>query len=184
MDSLRQEIQQSQQRRADLIKWKLVLVSVLGATGLGLTNSPNVPYAELVLCGIPFVCTYVDLLCQHHALNLVVIGEFIRSQESGSDIAEVKYEKFSLAVRQIPLKKRMVSAYDLERINIIWSSIVFSASIVVYAAIQPKLTTIPIVLAGCFGVILSLWVQKMYRIRRDVVRRMSTQFFLNSPEDN
>ncbi len=177
MDSLRQEMIEAQKRRADIIKWKLVLVSVLAATGLGLTNSPSVPYIELVLCCIPFVCAYVDILCHHQGLIIIVIAEFIRSRAKtkadNSDIAE--YEEFALRVRQISHGKGKISAYDLERRNLKWASILFSASIAVYAATQYKQTSVPIFISGISGVFLSLWVQRSYEIRRDKIREINSQ---------
>jgi hypothetical protein len=68
MEILRQEIIEAQKIRAELNKWKLLIVSALTAVGLGLTESRSVPYAELVLCGIPFACAYVDLLHYHQGL--------------------------------------------------------------------------------------------------------------------
>lgn len=177
MDSLRQEMLEAQKRRADLMKWKLLLVSALAATGLGLTNSPSVPYIELVLCCIPLVCAYVDVLCHHQGLIVIVIAEFIRSQAQikadDSDVA--KYEKFALIVRQIHYKKGTISAYDLERRNLKWASVIFSASIAVYAATQYKATSVAIFISGISGVFLSFWVQRSYEIRRDKIREISSQ---------
>ena len=176
MDSLRQEMLEAQKRRADLIKWKLLLVSALAATGLGLTNSPSVPYIELILCCIPFVCAYADVLCHHQGLIVIVIAEFIRSQAAKADDSDVaEYEKFALIVRQIPYKKGKISAYDLERRNLKWASIIFSASIAVYAVTQHKPTSVAIFISGISGVFLSIWVQRSYEIRRDKIRKISSQ---------
>ena len=38
MDSLREEIRESQKARTDLMKWKMVLVASVGAAGLGFTS--------------------------------------------------------------------------------------------------------------------------------------------------
>jgi len=38
MSSLREEIVASEQLRSDLVKWKLIIVSALGAAGLGFTE--------------------------------------------------------------------------------------------------------------------------------------------------
>ena len=65
MEPLRNEIIESQKARTDLMKWKFILVSGLGAAGLGFTGKSDDSTIEhvtiLVLCCIPFVCAYVDL---------------------------------------------------------------------------------------------------------------------------
>lgn len=182
MDSLRQEILEAQNRRADLIKWKLLLVSALAATGLGLTNAPNIPYIELVLCCIPFVCAYVDSLCYHQALILVVIGEFIRSRAKSSkenpeqsDFQDIsQYEIFSLQVRELPYRNKTISAYDLEKINLKWSSLIFSTFLIIYSISQySRLTYAPIFVSGIIGIFLTIFIQKSYNIRRDKIRVVS-----------
>ena len=177
MDSLRQEILEAQKRRAELIKWKLLLVSTLAATGLGLTNSPSVPYVELVLCCIPFVCAYVDSLCYHQGLVLVVIGEFIRARaDARTDAQDItEYEKFSLKVRQISYRNGKISAYDLERLNLRWSSLIFSASMAIYAITQHRNTSVPILFSGTIGILLTLLIQSSYETRRDKIREISEQ---------
>ena len=52
MEKLGTELVEAQKARTDFIKWKLLLVSGLGAAGLGFTKSPSVPYADLILCCI------------------------------------------------------------------------------------------------------------------------------------
>jgi hypothetical protein len=78
MDSLRSELIETQKVRTDLIKWKLILVSVLAATGLGFTEIKSVPYAEVVLCCIPFVCAYVDLQCASLSLRISGISFYFQ----------------------------------------------------------------------------------------------------------
>lgn len=77
--TLRQEILQSQQTRSDLLKWKLGLVGAIGAVGLGLAGSRVSNHADLVLCAVPLVCIYVDFLCRHLSLRILVIGVFFRT---------------------------------------------------------------------------------------------------------
>ena len=78
------------------MKWKLLLVSGLGAAGLGFSEHSGTFRAELVLCCIPFVCAYVDLVCNHLSLRIRVIGKFISSTAiEDNTIACIKeYEKF------------------------------------------------------------------------------------------
>jgi hypothetical protein len=60
MSALREEIIEAEKARTDLLKWKLIIVSGLGAAGLGFTGQSNVPGAPFVLLLIPGVCLYVD----------------------------------------------------------------------------------------------------------------------------
>ena len=74
------------------LKWKLILVAALGAVGLGFSNRNTVvPNAYLVLLLIPLVCFYVDLLCKHMSLRIIVIGAFL---QFGSKEEDAAYERF------------------------------------------------------------------------------------------
>lgn len=70
-----EEIIEAQKIRSDLLKWKVVAIAVLGATGLGLSGK-NLPFTDLVLCAIPFVAAYIDMLCRHLSLRIMVISQF------------------------------------------------------------------------------------------------------------
>ena len=83
MDKLREEIIEAEKIRADLIKWKLILVAGLGAAGLGL-NGNSCDDMTLLLCLIPFVCVYVDLVARHFNLRIHVIAEF-----TGKDVIKL-----------------------------------------------------------------------------------------------
>lgn len=73
---LRAEIIETQKARSDLLKWKLLLIATIGCVGLGLTKDNRVPYAPFILCCIPFVCYYVDILCAHLNLRINAIGRY------------------------------------------------------------------------------------------------------------
>ena len=173
MTILRQEIVEAQKARTDLVKWKLLLVSVLGATGLGLTGSPNTPYVELILCCIPFVCTYVDLLLYHQALLINVIGEFMRSHLDLTDKQDKSlrdYETFSWKVRHMKIKEREISAFDLEKMVLAWSSMLISASILIFAVAKWKRASIPIGISGMLGIGFAIWAAREYEIRKKQIR--------------
>jgi hypothetical protein len=79
---LRTEIIESQKARTDLLKWKIVLISALGAVGFGIGKDASGPLPA-VLGFIPIVCAYVDLLCVHNDLRILVIGGFLRERLKG-----------------------------------------------------------------------------------------------------
>jgi hypothetical protein len=105
MSSLRKEIIEAQRVRSEILKWKLILVAALGAVGLGFSNPKTiVPNAYLVLLLIPLVCFYVDLLCKHMSLRIIVIGAFLRFRANEEDAA---YESFVSEARAMGPKKNM-----------------------------------------------------------------------------
>ena len=83
--AFKKEIVVAEQGRTDLLKWKLILVAVLGSIGLGIdysvpSNPDKIFGPYLVLCLIPLVCVYVDLLCKHLKLRILVISQFFQSE--------------------------------------------------------------------------------------------------------
>jgi len=109
---LRDEIVESQKMRADLLKWKIILVAALGAVALGLesvsdkANGDNPPLAhEYMLCLIPPVCLYVDLLCSHLNLRIMVIARYFQfvsaTRRNDAPVGEVEYEFFVEAARNL-----------------------------------------------------------------------------------
>jgi hypothetical protein len=65
---LRNEVIESQKARTDLFKGKIILVAAIGAAGLGIGNTTGKNYN--LLCLIPLVCVYVDILCSHMNLRI------------------------------------------------------------------------------------------------------------------
>ncbi len=78
---LRDEIVESQKTRVDLLKWKIILAATLGAVALGFEGTPPsaAPFShEYLLCLIPLICLYVDLLCAHLNLRIMVIARYVQ----------------------------------------------------------------------------------------------------------
>ncbi len=105
--NLRDEIIESQKARADLFKWKIILVAAIGAAGLGV-GAPKAEVAskvEYVLCLIPLVCVYTDVLCAHLNLRIRVIGEFLRVTRNRAGLTDedlnADYEKFAGKARHM-----------------------------------------------------------------------------------
>jgi hypothetical protein len=109
MSGLRDEIIESQKARSELLKWKLLIVSALGAAGLGFTEHGGARGAYLVLLLIPLVCSYVDFQSRHHTLRILVIGKFIRLNLCG---VETAYEHFIVKTTSMGPKK--LSVFNLE----------------------------------------------------------------------
>jgi len=74
--ALRNEIIASQKARMDFLKYKLLAIAGLGSIGLGFSGSQT-GINNYLLCIIPFVCAYVDLLCYHNDMRILVIANFL-----------------------------------------------------------------------------------------------------------
>ena len=106
---LRDEIVESQKARVDLLKWKMILVATLGAVALGFERaaSGSIPSFshEYLLCLIPLVCLYADILCSHQNLRMMVIGRYLQyvAATRGSTAAplEAEYEQFAEDARNL-----------------------------------------------------------------------------------
>lgn len=113
LEAFKNEIVEAENDRNDLLKWKLILVAVLSAVSLGIgafspQNPQPVSYTHLAVCLIPLVCAYVDLLCKHLQMRILVISKFFQDHETGNtDIfgLEVltfkKYEIFCTSKRTL-----------------------------------------------------------------------------------
>ena len=170
METLRQEILESQKARSDFLKWKLVVVAGLGAAGMGFTSG-GYRYGHVVLCFIPFACIYVDLLCRHLSLRIFIIGQFIKSEKPEDVNAQYVhlYERFS---------DRLSYAFTLEAWDLHWSTIAISICIAPIGwAIQSSDKDASITaflawlfgLSGVLGILLSLWGKKLYENKREKI---------------
>ena len=139
VEKLREEILNAESVRSDLLKWKLGLIGAIGASGLGLAGSSGVGNAELVLAAIPPVALYVDLLCLHLTLRILVIGAFVQRSQSAGDPALAAYEAFADRARRLPgtgTPPRPQSAFDLEDWALFYSTYGLSAAIGAYGVVR------------------------------------------------
>lgn len=159
MDKLREEIIEAEKMRADLIKWKLLLVAGLGATGLGLNGSSHDGITEL-LCLIPFVCVYVDLLARHLNLRIHVIAEFMRRQKVDWT---ADYEECAKL-----MEKGRVFALET---GVLWYSTVFLSVLVIIAGFvmyagQGVANYALFILSGFFGIAVAVSIDIIYKKKR------------------
>ena len=101
MEPLRAEVMQAQATRSDLLRWKLIAIGAIGSVGLGLAGARPRTHADLVLCALPPVCLYVDLLCLNLNLRMILISAYARQTLATVEPAATlsKYEKFVGEVR-------------------------------------------------------------------------------------
>jgi len=193
VDKLRDEIIEAQRGHLDMVKWKIVLVAALGAVGLGFqgAGAPGggertaLP-AHYVLCLIPFVCAYCDLMLCTLLLRMHAIGAFIHRQGAGESGLLARYEAkiwelrsggatseklpqtpwFQLIDKALPclFSQKMgrlflgVGLFSLETLAVFGSSLLFS---VLVSAVLLVLDSWFLALSGVLGVIftVSIWVQ-------------------------
>jgi hypothetical protein len=175
METLRQEILQAQTVRSDLLKWKLALVGGLGAAGLGFAGSDALRDADLVLCAIPPVCAYVDLLCRHLSLRILVVGRFLYTRRDDPAVSSLaSYEDFVQKAREIPVEDhRRRSAFDLEDWALSWSSFALSVAIAVYGVTHASWLAVPFVVSGAVGLVVTWLARRLFRDRFERVVRLS-----------
>jgi hypothetical protein len=171
MSSLRTEIIEAQKVRSEILKWKLILVAALGAVGLGFSN-PNtvVPNAYLVLLLIPLVCFYVDLLCKHMSLRIIVIGDFLRFGSKAEE-EDAAYESFVYEARTMGPRKNM-NAFAFEEWALDGSTVVLSLLVMLVGLASSRLA-IPIsandrylfIGSGLAGLVLTCTVHSLYKRR-------------------
>jgi hypothetical protein len=175
MDILREEIIEAQKARADLIKWKLILVAGLGSAGLGL-NGDSQNDMILLLCLIPFVCVYVDLAARHLNLRMHVIAEFVRTHDEAdkkesTDTWPAAYEDYVKTMEE----KRI---FVLETIILKWSTLFLSILVIVAGIVMcfaENLETSPLFgLSGLFGIGASYGIDGIYQKKRRLIDESTT----------
>jgi hypothetical protein len=163
MEKLRDEILQAENTRSDLLKWKLGLVGAIGAAGLGFAGSIELRHADLVLCALPPVAVYVDLLALHLTLRIRVIGAFFRTAGATEAPAYWSYEEFAHGKR---------SAFELEDWALFYSTYALSAAVAgygVYQLVDGSTFGVPFVLSGAVGALAAFVGDKKYKGRRDAL---------------
>jgi len=128
---LRTEIIDAAKARANFQKWKLGLVAALGAAALGVggNGTTRIP---LLLCGIPLVCGYVDLLCKHITLRILVIGTYLRKLNEANEPPDkiLDYEGF------VEKARKRFDPYELEDRVMYRSTKVLSAAVAGYGLVS------------------------------------------------
>lgn len=167
LESFKNEIIEAEKGRTDLLKWKLILIAALGAVGLGIggdeSRSSSFSSLHLVLCLIPFVCVYVDLLCKHLQMRILVISKFFQIHSSEKPEKEMidfqAYEHFCENVR---------SVFNLEDWAQHWSTIMLSI-LVGCAALLPNIKyedKFALIIFAMLGIIMTIAISINYKNKK------------------
>ena len=127
MEGLRDEVIATHQTRADLLKWKVILIAAIGSVAFGFTNGSNSPH-HVLLALMPLVCLYVDTVARHLNLRIEVISAFIRSDgyKNSPAAAHILYEYEVFCKRNRP-------AFCLETYAYLSSSVLVSLFVLAFA---------------------------------------------------
>jgi hypothetical protein len=156
--SLRTEIVECLKTRIDLLKYKLLIIAILASIGLGLTDKIDVEKAVIapiyLLCIIPFACVFVDSLCMHNNLRILVIARFL--QTNGN-----LYECFVSDIREYS-----TWIFSLEDCAVHISSIIVSVILIIIGYYKDSSA---LKITGFFGFIVIIIVYLLYyRLRNGI----------------
>lgn len=112
------ELQNAQSSRDALMKWKLIVIAVLGSAGLGFVDSKTTFNFELIMAVIPLACVYIDLLCRNLSVRTKRINHFIASLPPGESM-DIRFARFYEGI-----KKK--SKQSFESYALVWSTVAVS----------------------------------------------------------
>jgi hypothetical protein len=113
---------------------------------------------------------YVDLLCRHLSLRILVVGTFLRTRRDDPDGATLAaYEDFAERSRNLPGEKPR-SAFDLEEWALSWSTMAVSAAIAGYGIVLWSRFSGAFLISGAVGLVATALARRLFRDRfRSVV---------------
>jgi len=168
-EGLRTEIIESQKIGADFLKWKLISVATVASISVGLApaGGGSAEGAKLLMCLVPLICAYVDLISLHIMTRILTIGIYLKN--SGDS-----YEQFVFGVRE----RTTTNPYVFEAVAILASSGTINAVIVALGFTLPRgpgnwpsdyLTAY--IVAGVLGIVATaaFWLMHLSRTR-EIVR--------------
>ena len=178
---LREEIVESEKTQADFLKWKFILIAAVGSVSLGFTSGSNYSSegAQILLCVVPLLCAYVDLISLHIMGRIITVGKYLVCIGN-------EYERFVFAVRG----RTGTSPYAFEAIALHGSSFVLNAVLLSLGFVLPETgtgTTAPFgwypkvleayKITGAAGLGVTILLFVLYEFRRDRVDRLADEFF-------
>jgi hypothetical protein len=182
---LRNEIVESEKTQADFLKWKFILIAAVGSVSLGFTSSTtsSTEGAQFLLCLVPLLCAYVDLVSLHIMGRITTLGNYLKRT---GDF----YEEFVFTIRS----RTGTSPYAFEALALHGSSIALNLILIGMGFLLPTKSAAtgaplwnPYVLeaykfAGLAGLVITVGLIIMYEFRRDKVDRLADEFFKKQAE--
>lgn len=146
-DKLHDEIIETQKSRAKLWNWKITLIASIFAVGLGIGIESDY-YFPLVLCCIPIVCAYTDLLSGNLSTRNRLIGKWRLSPKSTS----IEYKNYEEFIKNLMIIKKvgMSEVYAVYGSSFLANFLVIFLSCLMYLVPEAHLIS--------FGVFLTLGI--------------------------
>ncbi len=134
VNALRQEIVETSAQVLGLAKWKLVVAAAIGAVALGLNGAAQPAPVRLLepfylLCLVPLVCLYCDMLLLNGLIRIKAIGLFLAAEKP--EMLVVQYERRLRALCDEHRGGRNV--FELERWAVQGATLVLSAVVALCA---------------------------------------------------
>ncbi len=182
---MREEIIEAENARIDLLKWKIIGVAAIGGAALGV--GPGTSSKDLLLCLIPLICLYVDLICSHLNLRIMVIGSYFRlvhrRQMLGEKIEpnDADYEEFAEEVRSMPqsapVRTEGLNAFFFEDRALHLSSGILSVLVIVWGIFGVSFGAYKAVLivTGSLGALFSLQAHFTYEQHLDALKGLVSE---------
>lgn len=165
------ELLSAQSTRDELMKWKLIVISTLGATGLGFIENNASIDLHIVIAIIPFACVYIDLLCRNLSVRAKRINQFIAtlSNEVYLDI-DVKYAQFYQKIKKL-------SGQSLESYTLIWSTIMISAIVLCIGIFRNDDFFVRglFISSGILCILFSRLIEKRYRFEKQNLKIINSE---------
>lgn len=186
--ALRTEIIESQRSQAEILKWKLISVAALGALALSFRRAaePEPTFwsgldLRLLLCLVPVICAYVDLLSIHLMLRMIVIGTYLRKAKGAFPDQIIKdYESFLWDIRN----DRRGNPFLFELLALHGSSFVLSALVLLFGLLMPTdkfHESYIFMVAGFSGILATFFLISNFNRRAERIAAMPVEAVCSTP---
>jgi len=165
------EMLEAQKERDSLMRWKLILVSTIGAAALGFSRESPLPNAEFALCLIPFTCVYVDILCRNLSIRTKMISQVLA--QNLNDPLENFYQSYEES------RGSSLESFALRTSTIVLSILIIPIGIIshfsdpsVLVATWFSWASVPFYLSGSSGIALSFIVERRYQEQKKALAKL------------
>jgi hypothetical protein len=164
---LEQSLENGGKHRAELLKWKVIAIGALSGVALGLGNPPKCSDFTVslnLLCIVPFLAAYIDLLYRHSCIMRDFTFVFISKAQIETTDSLLK----TFAAHEITrLDNKYV--HSLEGAAALGSSLVVSALVALAPIAFPVEKKWPLLVSGGLGVVLAGVIQFYYSLKSHAI---------------
>jgi hypothetical protein len=137
--ALRTEIIDAQKQGAEMQRWKIIGSATIAALVLGLgggkTDSTATKVHVYVLCAIPPLCLFADMICAQIAIRIAVIAGYLRSKEDD-------YERYvAQSAKHL--------AFKIEPLGSLFSTTLLCAFVALFPRVLSQRLGFPVLDNGC-----------------------------------